>query len=69
MFISAQYSYHILVVGEQDTDPKSFLKLVRSEYKKLPIALPHVQSWSEYIRDAAAANCGSPETLQAAAEA
>ena len=51
----------------QYTDQRSFWKLLRSEYKDLPVSLQHVQAWDGYIQRVA--DCGCPSGLQLPAEA
>ena len=55
------------LIDEQYTDQRSFWKLLRSEYKDLPVSLQHVQVWDGYIQRVA--DCGCPSGLQLPAEA
>ena len=55
------------LIDEQYTDPRSFWKLLRSEYKDLPVSLQHVQAWDGYIQRVA--DCGGPRNLHLPAEA
>ena len=55
------------LIDEQYTDPRSFWKLLRSEYRDLPPSMQQVQAWDGYIQ--IVADCGCPSGLQFPTEA